>query len=126
MFPAALYSRGSKDENKKGNYCMEVHIIFLSRLDYEVIVSEENSYHKKKGRTIFDPARIIMFLWCREAESSYSSAKSVSFQGPVAQIPFRSLKRIFDHSKVRFTANLKLVLWAQIIDLRPFRFPQNG
>ncbi len=25
--------------------------------------------------------------------------------GPVAQIPFRSLKRIFDNSKVRFTKN---------------------
>jgi hypothetical protein len=47
-------------------------------------------------------------------------------QGPVAQIPFRSLKRIFDHSKVSFTANLKLALWAQTLDLRPFRFTKNS
>jgi len=44
----------------------------------------------------------------------------------VAQTPFRSLKRIFDHSKVRFTANLKLALWAQTLGLRPFRFTKNG
>jgi len=43
-----------------------------------------------------------------------------------AQSPFRSLKRIFDHSKVRFTANLKLALWAQTLGLRPFRFTKNG
>jgi hypothetical protein len=47
-------------------------------------------------------------------------------QQVVAQIPFRSLKRIFDHSKVRFTANLKLALWAQTLGLRPFRFTQNS
>ena len=46
--------------------------------------------------------------------------------GLVAQTPFRSLKRIFDHSKVRFTANLKLALWAQTLGLRPFRFTKNG
>jgi hypothetical protein len=33
----------------------------------------------------------------------------------VAQIPLRSLKRILDHSKVRFTANPKLALQAQTI-----------
>jgi len=33
----------------------------------------------------------------------------------VAQPPFRSLKRISDHSKVRFTANPKLVLRAQTL-----------
>jgi hypothetical protein len=31
---------------------------------------------------------------------------SVGYLGAVAQIPFRSLKRILDHSRVRFTANL--------------------
>jgi hypothetical protein len=50
----------------------------------------------------------------------------VKIKGVVAQIPFRSLKRIFGHSKVRFTANLKLALWAQTLDLRPFRFTKNG
>ncbi len=45
---------------------------------------------------------------------------------PVARIPFRSLKRISDHSKVRFTANPKLALRAQTLDLRPFRFTKNG
>jgi hypothetical protein len=50
----------------------------------------------------------------------------VRSQGIVAQILFRSLKSIFDHSKVRFTANLKLALWAQTLDLRPFRFTKNG
>ena len=45
---------------------------------------------------------------------------------PVARIPFRFLKRIFDHSRVRFTANPKLALWAQTLDLRPFRFTKNG
>jgi hypothetical protein len=44
----------------------------------------------------------------------------------VAQIPFRSLKRILDHSRVRFTANLKLALGAQTLGLRPFRFTENG
>lgn len=29
---------------------------------------------------------------------------------PLAQIPFRSLKRILDHSRVRFTTNPKLAL----------------
>jgi hypothetical protein len=43
----------------------------------------------------------------------------------VAQTPFRSPERIFDHSKVRFTANLKLALWAQTLDLRLFRFTKN-
>jgi len=33
----------------------------------------------------------------------------------VARIPLRSLKRILDHSKVRFTANLKLALRAQTV-----------
>ena len=46
--------------------------------------------------------------------------------GAVAQIPFRSLKRILDHSRVRFTANPKLALWAQTLGLRPFRFTENG
>ena len=50
----------------------------------------------------------------------------VKIKGVVAQIPFRFLKRIFGHSKVRFTANLKLALWAQTLDLRPFRFTKNG
>jgi hypothetical protein len=44
----------------------------------------------------------------------------------VAQIPFRLLKIIFDHSKARFTANAKLALWAQTVNLRPFRFAKNG
>ncbi len=44
----------------------------------------------------------------------------------VAQIPFRLLKRIFDHSKVCSTANSKLALWAQTLSLRPFRFTKNG
>jgi hypothetical protein len=44
----------------------------------------------------------------------------------VARIPLRSLKIILDHSKARFTANLKLTLWAQTLDLRPFRFTKNG
>jgi len=52
----------------------------------------------------------------------------------VAQIPFRSLKRILDHSRVRFSAKSalggtsfpKLALWAQTLDLRSFRFTNNG
>jgi hypothetical protein len=44
----------------------------------------------------------------------------------VAQIPFRSLKRIFDHSRVRFTANPKLAFQTQTLGLRPFRFTKNG
>ena len=44
----------------------------------------------------------------------------------VAQTPFRSLKRLFDHSKARFTANLKLAFQAQTLDLRSFRFAKNG
>ena len=55
-----------------------------------------------------------------------ANPERVTSKGVVAQIPFRSLKRIFDHSKVRFTANLKLALWAQTLDLRPFRFTKNG
>jgi len=51
---------------------------------------------------------------------------SVGYLGAVAQIPFRSLKRIFDHSKARFTANPKLALRAQTMALRPFRFTKNG
>ena len=47
-------------------------------------------------------------------------------QRAVAQIPFRSLKRLFDHSKARFTANLKLAFQAQTLDLRSFRFAKNG
>jgi hypothetical protein len=53
-------------------------------------------------------------------------SRATHCQGAVAQIPFRSLKRIFDHSNVRFTANPKLALWAQTLDLRPFRFTKNG
>jgi hypothetical protein len=44
----------------------------------------------------------------------------------VARIPFRSLKRIFDHSRGRFTANPKLVFQTQTLGLRPFRFTKNG
>jgi len=43
----------------------------------------------------------------------------------VTRIPFRSLKRILDHSRVRFTANPKLTLRAQTLGLRPFRFTKN-
>jgi len=32
----------------------------------------------------------------------------------------------FDHSKVRFTANLKLAFQAQTLNLQPFRFIKNG
>jgi hypothetical protein len=32
----------------------------------------------------------------------------------------------FDHSEARFTANPKLALRAQTLDLRPFRFAKNG
>ena len=39
---------------------------------------------------------------------------------------FAAQKPFFDHSKVRFTANPKLALWAQTLDLRPFRFTKNG
>ena len=42
------------------------------------------------------------------------------------RIPLRSLKIIVDHSKVRSTANLKLALRAQTLDLRPYRFTKNG
>jgi hypothetical protein len=52
--------------------------------------------------------------------------QNVKFQGIVAKIPFRSLKRIFDHSKVRFTATSKLALRAQTLSLRPFRLTKNG
>jgi len=44
----------------------------------------------------------------------------------VARIPLRLLKRILDHSKVRFTANLKLALRAQTVRFAPFRFTKNG
>jgi len=44
----------------------------------------------------------------------------------IAQTPFRSLKRLFDHSKARFTANLKLAFQAQTLDLRSFSFAKNG
>jgi hypothetical protein len=44
----------------------------------------------------------------------------------VAQIPFGSLERIFDHSRVRFTANPKLAFPAQTLGLRPFHFAKNG
>jgi hypothetical protein len=47
-------------------------------------------------------------------------------KGAVVQNPFRSPKIIFDHSKVRFTANPKLAFQAQTLDLRPFRFTENG
>ena len=50
----------------------------------------------------------------------------LSFQGDFAQNPFRSLKRIFDHSRARFTANPKLAFQAQTLALRPFRFTKNG
>jgi hypothetical protein len=44
----------------------------------------------------------------------------------VAQNPFPSPKIIFDHSRVRFTANSKLALWARTMNLQPFRFTKNG
>jgi hypothetical protein len=55
-----------------------------------------------------------------------ANPERVTSKGTVAQIPFRSLKRILDHSKVRFTANPKLAFEAQRLDLRPFRFTKNG
>jgi hypothetical protein len=51
---------------------------------------------------------------------------SVFTRRAVARIPFRSLKGIFDHSKVRFTANQKPAFPAQTLDLRTFRFAKNG
>ena len=39
---------------------------------------------------------------------------------------FAAQKYFFDHSKVRFTANPKLVPWAQTLAFRPFRFTKNG
>jgi hypothetical protein len=50
----------------------------------------------------------------------------INSMGGVAQNPFRSLKRIFDHSRARFTATPKLAFQAQTLDLRPFRFAKNG
>jgi len=50
----------------------------------------------------------------------------LSGSGTVGRIPFRSLKRILDHSKARFIANPKLALWAQTLNLPPFRFTKNG
>jgi len=38
----------------------------------------------------------------------------------------RCSKYFFDHSKVRFTANPKLALRAQTLNLRPFGFNKNG
>jgi hypothetical protein len=56
--------------------------------------------------------------------------KTVTSEHPrsraVAQIPFRLLKIFFGHSQARFTANAKLALWAQTVNLRPFRFDKNG
>jgi hypothetical protein len=49
----------------------------------------------------------------------------LSIRQVVAQTPFRSPKRIFDHSKVSFTANLKLTLWAQTLGLQPFHFKET-
>jgi hypothetical protein len=53
-------------------------------------------------------------------------SQKVTNERAVARIPFRSLKRIFDHSKVRFTATSKLALRAQTLSLRAFRFTKNG
>jgi hypothetical protein len=47
-------------------------------------------------------------------------SSGVKNKGLVAQNPFRSVKRIFDHSGACFTANPKLVFQAQTLDLRPF------
>ena len=61
--------------------------------------------------------------------------------GPIAQISFRSLRRILDrqipskprpvggelhNSKVRFNANPKLDLGTQTLGLPPFRLTENG
>jgi hypothetical protein len=61
---------------------------------------------------------IIFFI--NEGRCSFGCSWSV------AQISFRSLKRILDHTGVRFTANPKLALWAQTLDLRSFRLTKNG
>jgi hypothetical protein len=64
----------------------------------------------------------------KECEGNTLQLRSVSVKNEqaVAQIPFRSPKRIFDHSRVRFTANPKLAFQAQTLGLRPFRFTKNG
>ena len=51
--------------------------------------------------------------------------EKVNRKQAVAQNPFRSPKIIFDHSRIRFTANLKLAFQAQTLDLQPFRFAKN-
>jgi hypothetical protein len=60
------------------------------------------------------------------AQYASSFVSHVMNEGVVAQNPFLSLKRISDHSNVRFTANPKLALRAQTLGLRPFRFTKNG
>ncbi len=61
-----------------------------------------------------------IFALMRENPSPFGCSPTL------AQIPLRSLKRILDHSRARFTANPKLALWAQTLDLRSFRFTKNG
>jgi len=68
-----------------------------------------------KGKILSSARRLLrpqsMYVSCAKRRRE----KRVITIGVVAQSPFRSLKRIFDHSKVRFTANLKLALWAQTL-----------
>jgi hypothetical protein len=52
-----------------------------------------------------------------------TAVPSLQYFCSVAQIPPRSLKRILDHSKVRFTANPKLALWAQTIGFAAVSLP---
>ena len=63
---------------------------------------------------------IMIFKW------GPAHREFVTIKGVVASIPRRPLKRIFGHSKVLFTTNLNLALWAQTVDLRPFRFSKNN
>lgn len=41
------------------------------------------------------------------------------------KVALRRSKYFFDHSKARFTANSKLALQAQTLNLRPFRFAKK-
>jgi hypothetical protein len=68
--------------------------------------------------SVFDKHCIDTLLLGVNSSSEFVSAmkargRELIIQEAVAQNPFRSLKIIFDHSNVRFTANPKLALQAQ-------------
>jgi hypothetical protein len=53
-------------------------------------------------------------------------SRNISPLRAAAQNPLRSMKRISDHSRARFTANPELAFQARIWDLRACRFTKNA